>query len=182
MLTEHIEIESLRIENDWLRSENLRLMKLGYQCDITGLPNMRLFESTLERQWRRAIRYQQHMSILYVDLDRLKQINDKHGHAAGTTAIQTVADVLTLCAERPGDLSAHLHGDEFAVLLPNTKLEGAKIVAEAIVETVRERGLSVSIGVASLPASLERDHRMLLAMADAALYRAKESGRDRFEV
>lgn len=179
MLTEHIEIERLRAENEWLRSEITRLMAIGYQSDVTGLVNLRFFEEVIERQWRRAIRYQQPICLLYVDLDGLKAINDRDGHAAGTAAIQAVGDVLTLCAKRPGDMAAHLHGDEFAIVLPNTNTAGGEYVALSVLELVRERGLSVSIGVASLVASLERDYRSLLAMADQSLYRAKSEGRNR---
>jgi diguanylate cyclase (GGDEF)-like protein len=157
---------------------------------LTGLPNFRSFHARLEEEVSRATRYGHPLACAMVDLDGLKTINDKMGHAAGNRAIVALADAVRE-ELRDTDFAARYGGDEFVVLLPQTSEPQAALFAERLrrrlIETSEHAGLPVrgSIGVAAVSAN-ELDtpdaSEDLLRRADEALYRAKRSGRDRVEV
>ena len=157
---------------------------------LTGLPNFRSFRARLEEEVRRADRYKMPLACAMMDLDGLKQINDKLGHAAGNRAILALADAVRE-ELRDTDFAARYGGDEFVVLLPQTnESQGAQFaerLRRRLVEVSQDAGLPVrgSIGVAAVTAE-ELDSpdaaEDLLRRADEALYRAKRSGRDRVEV
>jgi two-component system cell cycle response regulator len=157
---------------------------------LTGLPNFRSFHARLEEEVARATRYGHPLACAMVDLDGLKSINDKMGHAAGNRAIVALADAVRE-ELRDTDFAARYGGDEFVVLLPQTNEPQAALFAERLrrrlIETSERAGLPVrgSIGVAAVSADeLETPDASedLLRRADEALYRAKRSGRDRVEV
>ncbi len=165
-----------------------RLRSQALQDPLTGLFNRRYLEDRLDREVRRARRRGLPLSLVMLDLDHFKRINDTQGHEAGDRVLQAVAEALetTLRAE---DVAARYGGEEFTVLLPATALEEACWVAEKLrgaVGRLRVRyaglvlpGVTVSAGVAALPEEGEGDAGELLRLADAALYDAKEEGRDR---
>jgi diguanylate cyclase (GGDEF)-like protein/PAS domain S-box-containing protein len=168
------------------------LRQLADHDSLTGLANRRVFSEELGRQLARERRYGGESSLLMIDLDGFKEVNDSLGHAAGDRVLQAVADTL---AERvrDTDLAARLGGDEFGVLLPSTPRAGAEILAIDVVQAVRElrvdagKGrearVTASVGIAcSAELSEDRDEDTVLAAADLAMYRAKRSGRDRFAV
>lgn len=153
---------------------------------LTGVFNRRYFIEQLEREMTRAARYQAPLSLMVIDLDHFKQINDRHGHSAGDQALNRAVSLL---AEqlRSADVLARFGGDEFVVLLPETELETAHGVGQRlcdraadteVIEGGSER-LSFSIGVAQF--SGEEDLSELLRRVDDALYRAKDRGRGRVE-
>lgn len=155
---------------------------------LTDLANRRRFDEGLDVEWRRAIREGLPLAMLMIDADRFKSYNDTYGHPAGDQLIKALAQCIAGSIRRPGDLAARYGGEEFMVLLPNTAGPGAKRVAEGIRAAVlalahphaaAPRGIaSVSIGVAALKPAPGRSSGDLVAAADAALYRAKEDGRD----
>src|SRR5438105_2138961 len=150
---------------------------------LTGCFNRRSFEMQLDKSLQMARRAHQPLSLVMLDLDRFKQLNDSSGHDAGDAALR----MLALCFKdelRGADSAARFGGDEFALILPQAHSEGARLVAERLrarIEqlTVGEFGsLSASIGIATFPA--DADSRAdLVAAADAALYAAKRAGRNR---
>lgn len=154
---------------------------------LTGLYNRRYLQETLEREIRRAIRAEQGLGILMLDLDNFKNFNDTYGHEAGDAVLREAASFLVRSV-RAEDFVCRYGGEEFVVVLPTADLRAAEARAERIREKLRElvvmhngRSLgliTVSIGVAALPnhGTNEKD---LLQAADAALYRAKREGRDR---
>jgi two-component system cell cycle response regulator len=157
---------------------------------LTGLPNFRSFHARLEEEVARAHRYGSPLACAMVDLDGLKQINDKLGHAAGNRAIVALADAVRE-ELRDTDFAARYGGDEFVVLLPQINEAQAALFAERLrrrlIETSTNAGLPVrgSIGVASVDAEQLNSPgaaENLLRRADEALYRAKRSGRDRVEI
>jgi diguanylate cyclase (GGDEF)-like protein len=153
---------------------------------MTGLYNRRHFLSLAEAEWSRFQRYQRPLSMLMIDIDHFKSVNDRYGHAVGDEAIVSVA---TACLhnKRNPDVVGRLGGEEFAVLLPETDSAQAEIVAERIRERVAGHFLSVhsvqfkltiSIGFATAAVSMSGIDALMRA-ADTALYQAKQGGRNR---
>jgi diguanylate cyclase (GGDEF)-like protein len=152
---------------------------------LTGLANYRAFSQSLARELERSRRYKLPISLIIVDLDHLKVINDAHGHDAGNEAIRLTARLLT-GAVRKFEVVARQGGDEFAVILPNTGPSDARRLADRLHgliggESVRGVRLSASLGVASQNKT-SLDAAALIKAGDKALYRAKGAGRDRVEV
>lgn len=154
--------------------------------DLTGLYNMRAFSSMLQRAFKQSVRYGHSMSVVMIDSDNLKQINDKHGHDAGNRLLQH----LVRCIReqlRGSDVMARFGGDEFIVLLSETNNKGAQEMAERIRKAIEisrfdirggDTNVTASLGVASYPddgGNLE----VILDKADKAMYRAKQKGRNK---
>jgi diguanylate cyclase (GGDEF)-like protein len=173
-----------------LAAQKEHFRALAQTDGLTGLPNFRSFHARLEEEVARAHRYEHPLACAMVDLDGLKEINDRLGHAAGNRAITALADGVRE-ELRDTDFAARYGGDEFVVLLPQTGESQAAQFAERLrrrlIEVSQDVGLPVrgSIGVAAVESS-ELDSpdaaEDLLRRADEALYRAKRSGRDRVEV
>lgn len=170
------------------------LMIQALSDGLTGLANRRCFDETIRKEWRRAMREQSCLALVFMDVDHFKLFNDTYGHGAGDDGLRLIAEVLKQKAQRPGDLAARYGGEEFVILLPGTTQEGAAGVAEEIRQAIlqlriphaanQEGGgmVSTSIGVASA-CFLEDAHlpmpQALLHAADSALYLAKKQGRNR---
>lgn len=151
---------------------------------LTGLGNLRLFQAQMAAEHARFARYGEPLSLVVIDVDKLKRINDEYGHLAGNEALRAIADVIRREA-REVDVAARYGGDEFLVVLPHTTLPRAGFFADRVRDAVRQLSvhgvrLSVSIGVACLsrPGSAETADQ-LVHRADAAAYRAKRDGGDR---
>lgn len=179
-------IASFRIVDKEVASERL-LEKQARSDVLTGLNNRRSFEVIGRREVARACRHGEPLSVMIMDIDHFKSINDAHGHDAGDEVLRAVAQ--TCAAQlREIDLFARLGGEEFAMLLPATDIENAMGVAERMRQTLAQTAvttcdgnaifLTVSIGVAEVDDKL-RDLKALLRVADIALYRAKDAGRNR---
>lgn len=148
---------------------------------LTGLWNRRLALSRLQEELARAQRYGHPLSLLFIDVDWLKRINDKRGHSAGDDALKTVADAIRGSC-RAVDVAARFGGDEYMVIASNTAAADAVALGERIRVAVRRSSggaMSVSIGVSDLTAMKQTNVMMLCQAADAALYEAKRRGRDR---
>jgi diguanylate cyclase (GGDEF)-like protein len=172
---------------------------------LTGVANRRLFDQTLEREWLRALRADEPLSLLMIDVDNFKSYNDRYGHPQGDLCLQHVTRALVDTCKRPADLVARYGGEEFVVLLPQTSRLGARFMAKKVLDTVAGAGivhnssqtthyLSVSIGIGcydddsscwAAPPSRRRDNEPpaqraasdLVLAADRALYAAKRAGR-----
>ncbi len=174
--------------NEELELLNNHLRTLADTDPLTRIDNRRAFDLTLAREWRRSAREESPLALLMIDIDGFKAFNDFYGHPAGDACLQSVAAVIAAAARRPGDLAARYGGEEFALLLAGTEMDGARSVAENIRADLATRALkheagghglvTVSVGVASLIGHVERGPETLTALADAALYAAKRSGRD----
>jgi diguanylate cyclase (GGDEF)-like protein len=152
---------------------------------LTGLGNRRQFDTLAEAEWQRFQRCHRPLSLMLVDLDHFKQINDQYGHEAGDQAIKELAAIFAE-SKRGTDIVARLGGDEFAMLLPETDLEQALAAAErlrgAVIGRNRRSGdhstaITLSIGVATATLSMS-GIKALMRKADGALYEAKEAGRN----
>jgi diguanylate cyclase (GGDEF)-like protein/PAS domain S-box-containing protein len=183
-------VETLRDVTDE-KCAQVALEQLATRDGLTGLANRRCFDNTLYAEWQRALRQQQPLSLLMVDVDNFKQYNDAYGHLGGDECLQRIAKAVA-SEMRTNDLVARYGGEEFAVILPNQSLKGAAIVAERIrcrVEQLHMPNLgtqghvvTVSIGAATALAAPDNDSGQLVAAADSALYRAKHMGRNRISL
>lgn len=169
----------------WSRGERMReLERQAGQDSLTGLGNRRRFEEDLAGAMARNRRDNNTGALLMLDLDRFKQVNDSHGHPAGDRLIQEVATVLRR-RTRASDSLARLGGDEFAVILPRCSRQEAQIAAEAIAAEIRRHHprdgaepVTVSIGIALFGEDPRASVAAVVADADAAMYAAKDEGRD----
>ena len=161
------------------------LERLATTDAMTNLHNRRHFLALAEAEWSRFQRYHRPLTLLLIDLDRLKAINDRFGHAAGDTAMVTAAEVFRNNRREP-DIVARVGGDEFAMLLPETDATQAQVVADRLRLELKQRPLTdgggltltVSIGVAQAAVSMPNIDALMKA-ADRGLYQAKAAGRDR---
>ncbi len=178
--------QRLRRSNDELSSALGMIQRMATHDSLTGLPNRALFNETLAHSIAQAARHGRALALLFLDLDRFKNINDTLGHGVGDRVLQEAARRLT-AAVRAGDLVARLGGDEFVLLVEEvgTDVDLADLAARVLAAfgptlavDGHELALSASLGVCTYPKD-GRDAETLLANADIAMYRAKEHGRNR---
>lgn len=181
-----VRLAETAIENSFLYEEAVRL---SLTDGMTGLWNRRNFDLRLESELSRAVRFSEPFAVVFVELDQMKVVNDRHGHQAGDTVLIELARRLTE-AVREVDVVARWGGDEFTLLLPKTGLAGALRLGEKIRAAVADApfvvdtgslDITISVGVAAYPehGAAGKD---LVAAADAAMYQAKAKGRNRVEV
>ncbi len=173
-----------------LKLANIKLRELAFRDDLTGLYNHRFFQEMLTKEIERSIRYEHPLSLLFLDIDFFKSINDTYGHPIGDHVLrETSKKMLELI--RKNDVVARYGGEEFAIIMPEVGKSGAKVLAQRLRRGIeqniitignKEISITTSIGLAStdMPAmELSRTH--LIAQSDAALYKAKRNGRNRVE-
>ncbi len=178
---------ALALENSLLlqRSEALSVTD-----DLTRLYNSRYLNLSLRRETKRAMRTSRALSLLFIDLDGFKAVNDTYGHLFGSRALVEAASVIRGCS-RETDVVARFGGDEFAVVLPETAREGAVMVAERIRDRIAAHSfltadrlnvrLTASVGVATLP-DVAASSDELIQAADRAMYRVKASGKNGIQI
>jgi diguanylate cyclase (GGDEF)-like protein len=172
-----------------LSEANKELKRLSSMDGLTGVANRRLFDNTLDIEWRRATRNQTRMAIVMMDIDHFKLYNDHYGHLAGDECLKKVAGALQTCLRRPSDLLARYGGEEFVALLPDTDQSGAMLLAKYGRQAVQKLALShaaspvasvvtISLGVAATVPKNGQKATELVEAADQALYQAKKKGRN----
>lgn len=175
---------------DQLRAQKDMMERLATTDPLTEISNVRYFRNRLETELSRARRYIIPLSVLMIDIDHFKLINDTYGHPQGDAVLKEVAGMLQRIL-RNIDLAARYGGEEFVVALPQTTSAGAALAAERLRSKVEEhrfagfpdtRKVTISVGVASLTGDKETAAQELIHAADQALYRAKKKGRNRVEV
>lgn len=166
-----------------------RLRELSATDALTLLANRRTFDETLEREWHRATRTGEPLSLLMIDVDHFKRYNDLYGHPAGDRCLQQIANALAASVDREGALVARYGGEEFAAILPRSDTDAANAVAEAVRQRVEALHIphegnpsagrvTVSIGLSTRTPPQTADFVALMDSADQALYRAKKHGRN----
>lgn len=155
---------------------------------VTGIRNRQYFDDTLEQEWRRAKRQGYDISMLLLDIDHFKKVNDTHGHLAGDECLAAIAKEIDQMFNRPSDIVARYGGEEFVVVLPYVSAENALSLAEQLRKLIQkstylgdghELNVTVSIGVATITPTEEVSPRSLIGLSDTVLYEAKSSGRNR---
>jgi diguanylate cyclase (GGDEF)-like protein len=186
----HLDTEAFRGAYRLLADRIIELSSLGMRDQLTGLPNRRSFDRRLDSEWKRAIREKIPLSVLMMDVDKFKTYNDTYGHQQGDVVLQVVAKTLPIPIRRVIDFAARWGGEEFVVLLPHTDSTGAVHVAEMIrsgvehaeipsIDGGQAKKVTISIGVSTQIPTPEGTIAELISQADAALYQAKETGRNR---
>lgn len=178
-----LELDAQRLT---LLSEELHL--LSTTDGLTGMANRRHFENCYNSEWRRAVRSQDSLAIIMIDIDYFKNYNDAYGHQAGDGCLKQVSAALMTYAQRSGELIARYGGEEFVVLLPKMSLVGVQHIAEGMCRKISELEIehidsdqeivTISIGIAAMIPSLQGSPDSLLKEADRMLYQAKASGRN----
>lgn len=180
-------VRSLR-QTAELNAAKRELETISLTDALTGLANRRHFDLYLEQEWARALRQNQTIAMVMLDIDNFKTFNDEYGHPAGDQCLRKVARAFEQVVRRPTDLVARYGGEEFALVLPNT--QDALAVAEACRAAIQELGIvnecsevapviTISAGVCSMVPTSEKSPELLVQQADEALYKAKETGRNR---
>ncbi|MDH3973241.1 MAG: diguanylate cyclase [Deltaproteobacteria bacterium] len=173
-----------------LAKQNELLKKLSATDSLTGIANRRSFFEHVKEEWKRSIRNKRSLSILMVDVDHFKHFNDTYGHHSGDDCLKLVSSTIHSLLNRPGDLIARYGGEEFIIILPDTHLKGAEIIANAVRSKVEDLAIyhgdiptgncvTISIGIASIEPTKENEVSKIIKAADKALYRAKAEGRNR---
>ena len=174
-----------------LKTSETEQRRLTMTDELTGAPNRRYFMQRMSRELRRVQRYGGELSLMSLDIDHFKRINDRHGHAAGDAVLQEFAQRMSISLCRDTDWCARMGGEEFAVVLEGTPLAGAAVVAEKLRRVIADSSIrfpagttsvTVSIGVSGLEAVASRKEatvESLLQQADRHLYISKENGRNR---
>ncbi len=189
---ESMRTKQLEMSRD-LASANRELEKLSRQDGLTGIANRRYFDSYLVTEVRRGARERQPLSLILSDVDHFKAFNDCYGHQAGDDCLRRVAAALSSAGRRPADLADRYGGEEFAMVLPGTALEGAVDVAQAVSRVIDglaipharsavDQKVTLSQGIVSLTLEKETSSEDLIQRADQALYMAKQQGRNRYIV
>lgn len=172
-----------------LEKANQELESLSTQDTLTGICNRRAFNKQFEEYWYQSHFHHQPLSLLVVDIDHFKRINDDRGHQCGDMVLKEFAALLVSMLKRPADCVSRYGGEEFAILLPDTPLTGAKQIADCIIRQAAAKqyewqnesfNVTASIGLHSFTVSRDESCDMLFAKADSALYQAKQSGRNRW--
>lgn len=186
----------LAVRRAELKRANDDLARLASVDFLTGLANRRSFDSAATREVKRLSRIKRDnrnagkLAVVLADIDHFKRYNDRHGHLAGDQCLLRIATAIADSAKRPADLPCRFGGEEFVVLLPDTDLQGASVVAEHIRASVEELliphgdspvspWVTISLGIAAATVLDGFSPEDLVGMADKALYRAKDSGRNR---
>lgn len=187
---ERLKVElSLGHTRDELTDANARLSELARYDGLTSLANRRYFDEMLDKAFAQSARSSEALALVMIDVDHFKRYNDFYGHPQGDQCLKEVAQAIQSAARRPRDFVARYGGEEMAMILPDTDLQGAAVVAEAARTAVAELQLphagsaihhvSVSLGVAvHFPGKDSHSPCDLLQAADSALYEAKEMGRN----
>lgn len=165
-------------------TEKTVAQNLSQEDPLTGLHNRRYFEAFLDREWRRCLRHVSNLSLVFLDLDNFKQINDRLGHSAGDRSLIRFAGLLGEYTRRPGDAAVRLGGDEFALVLADSTYLEARATATTIAKALASMAMPVtdnsilttSIGFVNGIPTDEHDMKNWCELADSLLYQAKSEG------
>lgn len=169
-----------------------KLLILSTRDGLTGIANRRHFDEFLAKEWNRAVRSGNYLSLILCDIDYFKSFNDRYGHQQGDRCLQYISNVLEEHTRREGDIAARYGGEEFVIVLSDTTLENAKIYAEKVKTAIETLAIphessavanivTISMGISSIVPTQDIYSSSLISEADMLLYHAKAKGRNRIE-
>lgn len=173
-----------------LQEKNRQLLEIANRDGLTGLYNHLYFQESIANDVQRALRYNESLSLVMLDIDHFKKFNDTYGHQTGDMVLRTLGRIIQ-SFKRESDLASRYGGEEFAILLYHTVAADAQIVAERLRETVEQYcfesegiilSVAISLGISSLPCAEITNSKTMIELADKALYQAKSQGRNRVAV
>jgi diguanylate cyclase (GGDEF)-like protein/hemerythrin-like metal-binding protein len=184
------DITERKMQEEELAKANRKLTRLSITDALTGISNRRYFEEMLKSEYARHVRSKKELTIIIADIDHFKNYNDFYGHVHGDSCLRKIAQVFSESVFRSCDLVARYGGEEFALILPDTDLKGAMLVAERVRHSVMSLAIpheasstativTVSFGVASSMCSIDGRASSIVDEADKMLYIAKSEGRNR---
>lgn len=187
---DYIHYQLIVLQSEKLNKVNLQLENFASMDGLTQIPNRRSFDKALVNEWNRCKRLSLPISLCMIDLDSFKKFNDSYGHVSGDDCLKKIAQILKQHTRRVGDLAARFGGEEFALILPNTKEEEALLVANNIMKALDDENIehatstnhdrvTISMGIVStypdqMPDNFTMDN--LIALADERLYEVKRKG------
>jgi len=179
------------ITNHMVAEERAELMEqLSITDTLTQLKNRMFFDAEYNREWKRSARLKCPLSVIMIDVDFFKKVNDNYGHMFGDECLKAIANAINSEAKRPSDCVARYGGEEFVALLPNTDQKGAEALSESMLAAIRKISLKAegqaikltcSIGGATCIPNNSTEKSSLIRQADTALYLAKNAGRDQYQ-
>lgn len=188
----HPSIVRMRIRNhlELVRYRN-KLKLLSTTDGLTGIANRRRFDDQVHIEWGRALRQEEPISFIFLDIDNFKKYNDHFGHIQGDECLRTIAQTIQHIHKRDTDIIARYGGEEFAIVLPNTDLTGAKSYAKRLAKHIEALSLphphngdyttiTVSMGICSVIPNADITPEQVLYFVDGCMYEAKEAGRNRY--
>ena len=179
--------EELKNALEKLSEAHIILKEITTIDAVTGIRNRQYFDEVYLQEWRRAVRQQYPMTVMLLDIDHFKRVNDTYGHLAGDACLAAVAKDIDSLFNRPSDVVARYGGEEFIVILPYVEIENGLHMGEQVRKRVAEHEIiadghtitvTISVGLASIVPSDAMDARDLVGDADTALYEAKAGGRN----
>jgi diguanylate cyclase (GGDEF)-like protein len=183
--------EELEIALEELSAAHETLKELNTVDVMTGIKNRTYFDTTFEQEWRRAIRQHYPLSLMLLDIDHFKKVNDTYGHLVGDECLHEIALLIKSVLRRPADILARYGGEEFVVLLPYIESDNAVFLAEQIRAKVANTQLKIdghllnitlSIGISTKHPRETDDRKDFILASDVALYRAKDNGRNNIQI
>lgn len=180
--------ENWMAERAVLAQENQHLAHIANRDELTGIANRRAFNLVLQHETARHARSEKPMALAMIDVDWFKKYNDRYGHPAGDECLRLIAQALASTAGRASDYVARIGGEEFAALLPGTSADGARIVAQNMIDAIHSLNIehhdspfgrvTISIGISLWPSHYTTESAYLIQQADRALYECKSRGRN----
>lgn len=173
-----------------LQEKNRQLLEMANRDGLTGLYNHLYFQESISKDVQRALRYNESLSLVMLDIDHFKKFNDTYGHQTGDMVLRTLGRIIQ-SFKRESDLASRYGGEEFAMLLYHTVAADAQIVAERLRKTVEQYcfesegiilSVTISLGISSLPCREITNSKTMIDLADKALYQAKSQGRNRVAI
>lgn len=188
----HIKVLKARVLAHLAARQKTKQLELFARTDgLTGAYNRRAFDDLSAIEWSRALRNQSELSVIMLDIDHFKNVNDMYGHGEGDRALAIVSHLASLEAKRPGDVFARYGGEEFIILLPECGIVSATKIAETIRTNIEfyfsnpatdvPKNITVSLGCATTVPTKTSDLDACIDLADIRLYEAKNAGRNRVE-